>query len=238
MPYLYLLLNTFTLLGPLILSFDKKVAFYKKWKSLLPAIFFMSSFFIVWDIWFTDQGVWGFNPDYLSGIYIANLPIEEWLFFITVPYACVFIYECVKAYFTQISFSSIASSIIMFISGSLIVLGAFSLSQLYTSFTFITCGIYLIINLFILKPKYLDTFLVSYGIAVFPFLLVNGILTGTGIENQVVWYNSAEIFNIRIGTIPVEDTVYNLLMLLMTINIFEYFNHKFSKSQTKSSVKK
>jgi hypothetical protein len=36
----------------------------------------------------------------LVGIYFGGLPLEECLFFLTVPYASVFIYACLKAYFT------------------------------------------------------------------------------------------------------------------------------------------
>ena len=98
MKFLYLGLDLFSLLGPLALSFDKRVAFFKKWKALFPAIFLMMLVFIPWDILKTAKGVWGFNPDYIIGIYFFNLPLEECLFFICIPYACVFIYECLNNY--------------------------------------------------------------------------------------------------------------------------------------------
>ena len=49
------------------------------------------------------------------------------------------------------------------------------------------------------------------------FSIVNGLLTGTLIKNQVVWYNNNENLSIRLGTIPVEDIFYALLMLLMVM---------------------
>jgi lycopene cyclase domain-containing protein len=50
------------MLGPLALSFDKKVAFYKSWKFLFPAVILPALFYIVWDMYFTANGVWQFNP--------------------------------------------------------------------------------------------------------------------------------------------------------------------------------
>ena len=38
-------------------------------------------FFILWDIYFAYQNVWGFNDEYLMGIRWFKLPLEEWLFF-------------------------------------------------------------------------------------------------------------------------------------------------------------
>jgi lycopene cyclase domain-containing protein len=93
MQYLYLWLDLFTLLGPLALSFDKKVAFYKNWKALFIGTIAMMLVFIPWDIIFTIEEIWAFNDAYLCGIRIFHLPLEEWLFFIVVPYACIFIYE-------------------------------------------------------------------------------------------------------------------------------------------------
>lgn len=99
---LYLWINILTLAGPLALSFDKKVAFYKHWKALFPALLLVGTAFLIWDEYFTQHGIWGFNPSYLSGIYLGHLPLEEILFFFTVPYACVFIFACIEAYFPKI----------------------------------------------------------------------------------------------------------------------------------------
>ncbi|MFT7666352.1 MAG: lycopene cyclase domain-containing protein [Patiriisocius sp.] len=68
-----------------------------------------------------------------------------------------------------------------------------------------------------------------------PFLIVNGVLTGSFIENEVVWYNNAENLNFRITTIPIEDTIYALGMLLTVFVLLEYFE---SKKQKKTNTPK
>ena len=65
-----------------------------------------------------------------------------------------------------------------------------------------------------------------------PFFIVNGILTGTGIEEQVVWYNNAENLGIRLKTIPVEDLIYNLGMLLTVLFISEVISEKKEENNT------
>ena len=59
----------------------------------------MMCLFIPWDIYFTAKGVWDFNPNFIIDVKFLYLPIEEWLFFIIVPYACVFIYEVLNYFF-------------------------------------------------------------------------------------------------------------------------------------------
>ncbi|MFW5916627.1 MAG: lycopene cyclase domain-containing protein, partial [Bacteroidota bacterium] len=86
----YFIINIFTIIIPFIFSFDKKVAFYKSWPAFFPALFITALFFIAWDVIFTHYGVWGFNELHLQGISLAGLPVEEWLFFVTIPYAVVF----------------------------------------------------------------------------------------------------------------------------------------------------
>ena len=119
--YVYLLLILFTLSYPLYKSFENKIQYYKKWKFLFPGILFSAFFFIAWDVWFTHIGVWRFNSDFVMGFNIINLPIEEWLFFIVVPFSCVFIYEVLNYFVkkdllsTQSKFITIALVIILLI---------------------------------------------------------------------------------------------------------------------------
>src|SRR6476620_1300415 len=94
--YLYLTINMASLLVPFLFSFYPKHPFYKHWKNYFAANLIVAAFFIAWDIWFTKMGVWGFNPHYLTGIYFFNLPIEEVLFFIIIPYCSVFVYFSIQ----------------------------------------------------------------------------------------------------------------------------------------------
>ncbi len=66
--FTYFIILAASLAFPLILSFDKKVTFYKKWKFLFPAMLLPATFYIAWDIWFTKMGVWSFNEKYIAGV--------------------------------------------------------------------------------------------------------------------------------------------------------------------------
>jgi lycopene cyclase domain-containing protein len=222
---LYLYLDLFTLLGPLLLSFDKKVAFYKSWKHLFPGILLMSLIFITWDVAFEHYGIWGFNDDYLIGLMVLGLPIEEWLFFVVVPYACVFIYACLNAYVSRDVLEKFHRPFFWLLIAVLLVTGVVFYNRLYTSITFLGTAGYLIYHL-IKKSSWLSRFLLAYLVSLVPFLLVNGVLTGWQIDHEVVWYNSNHILNLRIGTIPVEDSIYNLFMLLITIHVYESLKHR------------
>jgi lycopene cyclase domain-containing protein len=218
--YTYLLLNIATIFFPLILSFDKKVAFYKKWPQLLWGIGITGAFFIVWDVLKTAGGVWAFNPDYLVGIYIINLPLEEWLFFITVPYGCVFIHECLKAYlpdyFTR-SDKYIATLLPIF----LVVVAFLNQDRIYTFITFIFTAGFITFYKYYFKGSLGGRFWMAYIVHLIPFFIVNGVLTSL----PVVIYNDAENLGIRLYTIPIEDTIYSMLLLLMNIGIFEWRNN-------------
>jgi lycopene cyclase domain-containing protein len=218
--YTYFIILAASLAGPLALSFDKKVAFYKKWKYFFPALLLPAVLYIIWDIYFTSKGVWHFNENYITGIKLYNLPVEEVLFFFIVPYCCVFIYECIKTYFPVIKNSSTADVLLMSIGLILWITGIIFYQKYYTGWTFIFNGIFIaIIYLFKNYFKSFDAaaFLISYCIMLIPFLLVNGFLTAF----PVVLYNDAENLGIRIYTIPFEDIFYGMLLILMTITLYE-----------------
>jgi lycopene cyclase domain-containing protein len=228
--YTYFLILCCSLAGPLALSFDKKVAFYKKWKYLFPAMLLPALIYISWDIFFTAKNVWSFNNNYITGIKLINLPIEEVLFFFVVPYSCVFIYECIRCYFPGVANKKIADSFLQVMAGLLFITGLISYQKYYTSWALTLCSLF-IATLYIFKKcfKYFDAgfFLTAYAIILIPFLLVNGFLTAL----PVVEYNNAENLGIRIYTIPVEDVFYGMLLVLMNVVLFEKLRNGSQQNQ-------
>ena len=223
MKFTYLLVNLCSVAIPLAFSFEGKLQFYKKWKALFPALLIPASLFIIWDSLFTTQGVWGFNEQYLTGIKLYNLPLEEVLFFFCIPYCCVFTYEVLNYFVKQDVLGKNArygATILAYI----LVAIAFQYSDLaYTFYTAIFTLAFLLLHLVVLKKPYWSRLVFAYLVILVPFFIVNGILTGTGLENPLVWYNDSENLGIRLLTIPIEDSIYGFLLIGSNISLFEYF---------------
>lgn len=185
--------------------------------------------FIPWDVIFTINGVWGFNSDYFLGVEILSLPFEEWLFFLCIPFACVFTHYAVLLYFPNLKLKKVTTKTIS-ISLVLIlfVLALVNYDKWYTLVNF-SLAIPLTWLVYKYNPQLLQHFLLTFLVMLIPFFIVNGILTGSWIDNQVVWYNDAENLGIRMGTIPIEDSIYAYSMILMNLFFFEYLCSIFKK---------
>lgn len=218
----YLLINFLTILFPLILSFDKRVRFYEKWKYIFPGLFITGLLFLIWDYLFTVYEVWSFNPAYIMGLNILDLPLEEILFFITVPFACIFIYECLNYYLKTDLLKPVSKYISWFLIGLSCVLLLMFYDRVYTLITFGLLVFVLIFAQLIVKTKFLSRFYLAYLVSLIPFYIVNGILTSV----PVVIYNDAENMGVRIGSIPFEDHFYLMSMLLINVLLFEHFRKK------------
>ncbi|NTU73510.1 lycopene cyclase domain-containing protein [Candidatus Roizmanbacteria bacterium] len=48
--------------------------------------------FILWDMLAVTRGHWWFNSNFITGWKVGYLPIEEVLFFLLIPQACLFIW--------------------------------------------------------------------------------------------------------------------------------------------------
>ncbi len=222
MHFIYIGLILFTISYPLFKSFEEKIQYSYKWKFLFPGLLLSGAFFIIWDIWFTSIEIWKFNPDYVLGLFIGGLPIEEWLFFIVVPFSCVFIYE-VMNYFVKrdllANYSKTITIILILIS---IIIAVLYRHQLYTVVTFSLLAIFLLFHLIILKSSYLGRFYLAWLVCLIPFFMVNGVLTAM----PVLIYNDAENMGIRLYTIPLEDAFYGMLNVLQVVTVYEWLKNR------------
>ncbi|RKE92165.1 lycopene cyclase domain-containing protein [Ichthyenterobacterium magnum] len=231
MKSLYLILNFGSLLIPFLFSFHPKLKFYRYWKALFLSIIISSILFISWDIIFTLNGIWGFNSDYFIGTKLLSLPIEEWLFFICIPYACVFTHYALLHYFPNLGLRPKNSTIITHIIIAILLLLSFIYyDKWYTLVNFIVTIItLLLVRLF--NSSILHSYYLTFLVMLIPFFIVNGILTGSFIDNEIVWYNNNENLNLRLFTIPIEDTVYAFSLILINLALTDFFYKRFSKQK-------
>lgn len=217
MKYTYLLIDIFTVAMPLAFSFEGRIGFYKKWLYLLPAMLITAAIFIVWDHYFTLAGVWSFNHKYTLGLDIWSLPLEEILFFITVPYSCVFIYENVRLFKPRQVLPRSLSIIVLVLAAVSGVLAFLASAQAYTLSVTFGMAVFLPLAVWALSDMQLENFILTFFISILPMLVVNGILTAL----PVVRYDDLQNCGVRLGTIPVEDFLYGALLLGLNITLYE-----------------
>jgi lycopene cyclase domain-containing protein len=219
--YLYIGMLVFAISYPLAQSFEHRIRFASNWFALLPALFISAAIFVIWDAWFTQLGVWEFNPRYVLGIYFFGLPIEEILFFLVIPFACVFIYEVLNHFFPKDIFQPLGKPFVNIIVPLLLGFGFIHVDKWYTAVCFIFAAIVILYHFMIFHDRYLGRFIFAYLVHLIPFILCNGLLTGGMTDEPVVIYNNAENLGIRIWTVPLEDSIYSMSLLLLNITLFE-----------------
>ena len=94
-----------------------------------------------------------------------------------------------------------------------------SLFYIYYTVSALSLAAILIGISYLRLPELLGSFLVSYIFILIPFFIINGILTGSFILNEIVWYNDSHNLGLRIGTIPFEDIFYGFSLLFLPLYI-------------------
>jgi len=81
---------------PFCLSLWPPLKFYRKPLALLISITLILLIFGAWDVFAAWRGHWSFNPQGVWNFRVINLPIEEVLFFVIIPFCCLFTWEAIK----------------------------------------------------------------------------------------------------------------------------------------------
>lgn len=232
----YLLLDALILLFPFLLSFTWKFRYYKFYKPLFASIVIVGGVYILWDIIVTARGDWWFNHEYLVdvGFTLGGIPIEEALFFVVVPYSCIFIYENLQYFFNdkKIRFNTwiyYGMAVILFI------VGAMFYHQDYTILALFSVGAFFIIAA-TWFPKILESrnYWIYILISFVAFLIFNYLLTSIPIvlyNPNAIWGGTVDqIWYGRFITIPFEDFFYNFSMLSFYLMLYIYFKERWIKS--------
>ena len=216
--FYYLLVLFIYLPVPVFMALKSKILFWNKIRYYIPAILFSAAIFILWDIRFTQLGIWQFNPDYITGIYLLKIPIEECLSFIIIPFSSFYIYEILKSKYEQLEKPN------LFLSISLVFLVIFAITafiareKLYTFFTFFLLSIYFAYTIFRNRFKHHYTkFYLTFLITLFPFFLVSFLLNRLPAKS----YDILHHLKLTLFSVPIENLAYLFLMILINITIYE-----------------
>jgi lycopene cyclase domain-containing protein len=213
----YLIFNIIIVSGPVFLSFIRSVHYFKKWKYAFMAIIPVLIPFTIWDSMVTGRH-WWFNPEYVSGLYIAGLPLGEWLFFVSVPFSVLFIWEIFSVK-TEHRISE-KLKIIKFLLMCLSIFGIvfWFMGKEYTALVLFALSITGFVD-WRLKTEVLarpNTY-IYLSIVFLLNLVFNGYLTA----RPIVLYDAQYQLNFRIYTVPVEDVFYGFALILLNTSLYE-----------------
>jgi lycopene cyclase domain-containing protein len=206
--------------GPATLLFIAKDKVTLNLRAFALAFLYVCMPFIVWDMWAASNEHWGFNPRYIIGPYIFKLPIEEMLFFVTVPFAMTFVWELMASRVKDINNPKIIQCIlwvVVIVSG----MAAGYFDGAYTKSVLLAlsfCSLLLLRSKIYVLARFWRFQLYHLGV----FVVFNGVLTAL----PIITYSGSAIIGIRLGTIPLEDFAYSFCL----ISLFVLAYNKQSKS--------
>lgn len=92
----YLTVLTLCVIVPFVLSFFPPIRLFRHTKALILSILGVVLVFGIWDIFATWRGHWSFDKNAVYDVRVINLPLEEVLFFIVIPFCCIFSWEVIN----------------------------------------------------------------------------------------------------------------------------------------------
>ena len=218
MKFEYLLFNLAVIAGPIISQLSRQIKHVSRWQLKLLTSGIIMIPYVIWDALVAGSH-WWFNEAYTLDFRLLGLPIEEWLFFITVPFGCLLVWETLPhtdrwlvrleslRHVRTVLYAALPAGVWVFSTG-----------KQYTGLVLFSFGLVGLVDMLLsvdllLRPKtYLYLAIVCGCILVF-----NGYLTA----RPIVLYGEAYQIGFRILTIPVEDFGYGFTLMLFNTMLYE-----------------
>jgi len=222
MGYTYILIDLGLLLFSGLLFSLKDLNFAKNSKFLILSVLINVFVFSVPTEFLTQLKVIVFNPPYLTGLTLWELPSEELLLYFLLPGAGLAIYSFLNARYPDNKPEKYSLAVSNIMLGVCIAMLYFGHQKLYTVFTFALLMAFLVFIEYVGKIRFMYRFYRAYLVSLIPFYIVYGVLTSV----PVVQYNSAETLNFNLFHIPFESHFYFMAMLLLSVYLFELFKSR------------
>jgi len=217
MMYEYLFFNLLVLSGPFILGWLKPFYFLDRWPRVLVGTILVSIPYLIWDSLVTGLH-WEFSYHYTTGLVLFNLPIEEFLFFFTVPAACLFTWEMITRRMDsrQVFMMRYIRMVFYFLPVAGIWIYFHGLH--YTGLATIFFGLAMLLDSILKTDLFMQKrFLFFFILAMIFTLLFNGYLAW----RPVVVYNEIYMTGWRFFTIPVEDFWYGFSLIYFNTIVYQ-----------------
>ena len=217
MKFEYLLFNLIVIVGPVASQFNHQIKRISRWRLKLLANGIVMIPYIIWDVLVTDSH-WWFNKAYTLDFRLLGLPVEEWLFFITVPFGCLLVWETLPDTNLSTQMKPLRHVRTVLYAALPIGIWVFSTGRQYTGLVLCCLGLVgladaLLRTNLLLRPKTYLYLAIVAGL----ILMFNGYLTA----RPIVLYSEAYQSGYRILTIPVEDFGYGFTLVLFNAMLYE-----------------
>lgn len=212
----YLLINILILIGPLLLTVLRHRGFLIPARPVLFSMAINCVLFTWWGWYASQQGHWRWNEEYVLGAGLLEIPLEEYLFFLTSCFSCLFIYYAVTQLVPE---KQMSLPRWWYIPIALIMVVLFQLvSGGYTQLVLIIATTLLIyLNQFQWTLITSRRFWIYIALTFVPFLIFNYVLTSL----PILIYGSEHITGFKVATIPIEDFLYSFVMVTMYVVVYE-----------------
>ena len=217
MKFEYLLFNLVVIIGPVVSRFSHQIRHVSRWRLKLLVSGIVMIPYIIWDVLVTGSH-WHFNKAYTLDFRLFGLPIGEWLFFITVPFGCLLVWETLPDAKLSTRLKSLRYVRTVLYMALPIGIWVFNIGKQYTGLVLCCIGLVGLTDT-LLKTELLmqlKTY-IYLGIVVGLILIFNGYLTA----RPVVLYGEAYQMGYRILTIPIEDFGYGFTLMLFNVILYE-----------------
>ena len=205
----YLIFDLAILAVPLLIGAWRGAWFYDVLGTALRSVLVVAVPFVIWDAAVVGRH-WWFNPRYVLGVELWGLPVEEVLFFVAIPLACLFSWEKLGRASEAVPRPGLRW--VYPVLWTLVPLGVVVAAhgEQYTGYALLALGLVALVDHalgvgLLLAPRAYAFFGLVLGLT----LVFNSYLTA----RPVVLYGESYQLGVRIGTVPVEDFIYGLAMV-------------------------